>query len=507
MLGGSAASLLSGAGTAGAAVPQGLAAGRHRIGAVSSVIADALRPAIHPRSEWGADLPPTGALREEQPGDVRFLLVHHSVDSNTYRPQDVPRMIRNTYASHTGPAHRWPDVAYNFMVDRYGSIWEARAGSLAGPVMGDASGGSQGFAVLCCLMGSHHLAPPTEAAVAAMVDLLAWLGVHYGIDTRPGAETVFTSRGSNLHPAGTVLRTPTIAGHRDMSATVCPGEYLYRIVTEELPARVTRVRDDAVAAVTHADVRYTLSGRGYWVLRTDGSVDTTGDASDDSAARPRETGEWFTALIPAAGRGGHWLTTNVGRIVAVGSAPPIPDLVDLLGPGALRGDVVGASPTPDGRGLWLVGAEGGVFALGEAGFHGSVPQLQGPGEPLAGRSLAAPIVGVASSPTGHGYWLVAADGGMFSFGDAGYFGSIPQVLPPGRRLDAPVTDMIPQGNGYLLVAIDGGIFTFGQSRFHGSLGGHGQRDIVAATVLPDRSGYLILQSSGTLTAFGTSRVL
>ena len=433
--------------------------------------------------------------------------MHHSASSNVYGSDDVSRMLRSMYAFDTGPARRWPDVAYNFVVDRFGGIWEARAGSVAGSVMGDATGGSQGFAQLCCLMGNHHQAPPTEAAVAATASLLAWLGARYGIDTRPGAEAVFISRGSNLHPPGTVVRTPTIAGHRDMSATICPGDHLYRIVTGDLPARVNRLRDGAAAAVHHSDVRYTPSGRGYWLLRTDGSVHTAGDASGSAGPRRRDPGEWFTGLVPTAGRAGYWLTTNLGRILAVGTAPHVRDLVDLLGAGALRGDVVGGSPTPDGRGFWLVGAEGGVFALGNAGFHGSVPQLQGPGGPLAGRPLAAPVTGLASSPTGRGYWLVAADGGMFCFGDAGFHGSVPQALPPRRRLEAQVTSMVPQGRGYLLVAADGGIFTFGEARFMGSLGGRGVGDVVAAAVKQDRSGYLILRSNGSLAAFGSSRVL
>jgi hypothetical protein len=219
------------------------------------------------------------------------------------------------------------------------------------------------------------------------------------------------------------------------------------------------------------------------------------------------TGERFTSLIPTATGAGYWLTTNLGRVVAVGDAGELTDVVEMLGPHALQDEIVGASATPTGKGLWLVGADGGVFALGDAKFYGSIPDLQRPGGLLEGRRLAKPITGLATSPTGRGYWMVADDGGMFSFGDAGFFGSIPGVLPPGRQLDAEMTDMIPQDKGYLMLAIDGGIFNFGESRFWGSLGGKGLRDVVSATIKADRSGYLILRTNGTIHAFGASTEL
>jgi hypothetical protein len=71
--------------------------------------------------------------------------------------------------------------------------------------------------------------------------------------------------------------------------------------------------------------------------------------------------------------------------------------------------------TPDGGGYWLVASDGGIFSFGDAAFYGS----------MGGHPLNQPIVGMASTPNGGGYWLVASDGGIFSFGDAPYEGSIP----------------------------------------------------------------------------------
>ncbi|MHB1962118.1 MAG: Ig-like domain repeat protein, partial [Acidimicrobiales bacterium] len=110
--------------------------------------------------------------------------------------------------------------------------------------------------------------------------------------------------------------------------------------------------------------------------------------------------------------------------------------------------------TPD----WLVASDGGVFSFGDAGFFGS----------MGGQTLNKPIVAMAATPDGRGYWLVASDGGVFSFGDAGFFGSM-----GGQTLNKPIVAMAatPDGRGYWLVASDGGVFSFGDAGFFGSMGG------------------------------------
>jgi len=193
---------------------------------------------IYPRAAWASGLTVPGALPEERPGDVRFLLVHHSVTGgNDY--SDGCTLIRSIHAFHTGPDKGWPDVAYNFFVDRFGLVWEGRAGSLEAPIKGDATGGSQGYAQLCCLLGDFRSVRPTDAALQSLTRLLAWLSVRYGITTAPGSTSSFVSRGSNRWPAGTSVTTTTIAAHSDMSLTECPGAAAYAIVHQELPALVT----------------------------------------------------------------------------------------------------------------------------------------------------------------------------------------------------------------------------------------------------------------------------
>ncbi len=137
--------------------------------------------------------------------------------------------------------------------------------------------------------------------------------------------------------------------------------------------------------------------------------------------------------------------------------------------------VVGMAATPSGNGYWLVAADGGIFGFGDARFFGST----------GGQRLNRPVVGMAVTPSGDGYWLVAADGGIFGFGDARFFGST-----GGQRLNRPVVGMAASTAGYWLIAEDGGVFAFGDAGFHGSRGGLDPKDrYVAMIASPDRSGY------------------
>ena len=203
---------------------------------------------ILPRDVWGADLPPTGPMTSEAPGDVRFLLVHHSASPNDYSPDQSIRYLRSFYHYHTSDEKGWPDIAYNVLVDKHGQIFEGRQGSIESPVRGDATGGSQGFALLTCFIGDHQDVVPTEPAQSAMVALLAWLADAYEIDPRPGSTVEFVSRGSNLHPEGKLVVTPTITGHRTMSRTTCPGDQAFALVKQSFPQQVT-----AALASTESD--------------------------------------------------------------------------------------------------------------------------------------------------------------------------------------------------------------------------------------------------------------
>jgi hypothetical protein len=162
------------------------------------------------------------------------------------------------------------------------------------------------------------------------------------------------------------------------------------------------------------------------------------------------------------------------------------------------------SPTPGTgqHGYWLVGSDGGIFSFGSAQFHGSTGAM----------ALQRPVVGITPTIDDGGYWLVASDGGIFAFGDAGFYNSIPGLglAPAGssnpKRLNAPIVGMVPSNDagGYFMVAADGGVFAFGDAKFEGSCPGIGGCSGAAVAVMPDASGngYWLVTATGHVYAFG-----
>ena len=159
--------------------------------------------------------------------------------------------------------------------------------------------------------------------------------------------------------------------------------------------------------------------------------------------------------------------------------------------GRHNGFVVGIASTPSGRGYWLAASDGGVFTYGDARFYGSAAPAR----------LRRPIVGIASTPSGRGYWLAAADGGVFAFGDARFRGAATRA--PLRR---PVVGIAstPSGRGYWLAAADGGVFAFGDAHYYGSASRTALTDPIVGIAATSR-GYLLTGADGGVFAFGNAQ--
>ena len=150
----------------------------------------------------------------------------------------------------------------------------------------------------------------------------------------------------------------------------------------------------------------TASGHGLWLVTADGTIAAIGDAprlsfSSHPAAR-------LVAVASVSTHNGLLAVDATGAVLAAGHARALGG-ISRLG----HAPVVGITATPDGKGYWVAGRDGGVFAFGDARFYGS----------MGGVKLQGAVAGVASTPDGRGYWLVGADGGIFSFGDAHYSGN------------------------------------------------------------------------------------
>ncbi|GAB7005061.1 N-acetylmuramoyl-L-alanine amidase [Nocardioides sp. AN3] len=184
------------------------------------------KPAILSRTAWGAD----PSWRNGRPSYIRRIKqvhIHHTATANDYAPGDVPGLLRGMYYYHTHSLG-WFDIAYNFLIDRFGRIWVGRSGGANRAVKGAHTLGFNHESVGIALIGSFDKRRPTSAAMNALVRLAAWkLDKYHG---HPRRTVVVRSKGSDRFPAGRWVRLPTIDGHRDTNQTACPGTALYSLL-------------------------------------------------------------------------------------------------------------------------------------------------------------------------------------------------------------------------------------------------------------------------------------
>ena len=149
---------------------------------------------------------------------------------------------------------------------------------------------------------------------------------------------------------------------------------------------------------------------------------------------------------------GYWLFGGDGGVFAFGDAK----FFGSTGARRLNQPIVGMAPTPSGKGYWLVARDGGVFCFGDAKFFGSTGAMR----------LNSPVLGLTPTSTGKGYWLYARDGGDLLLRRR----EVLRARPAAMRLNRPIVGMAarPQDDGYWMTASDGGIFAFGHAPFHGS---------------------------------------
>ena len=169
--------------------------------------AAASKPTIHTRKEWGAD----ESLRRGTPdyGQVQVGFVHHTAGSNSYTAAQVPSILRGIYAFHVKD-RGWSDIGYQFLVDKFGRVWEGRYGGVDKAVVGAQVGGYNSGSFGASVLGDFTSTTPSTAAITAIQQLFAWKFALHGI---PASGTVQVND-------KTFNR---ISGHRDAGGTTCPG--------------------------------------------------------------------------------------------------------------------------------------------------------------------------------------------------------------------------------------------------------------------------------------------
>jgi hypothetical protein len=186
------------------------------------------QPAMFTRGDWGAR-PFSCAGGPEYASSLKFAVVHHTVNSNNYQPGDSAAMVRAIQAYHMD-VNGYCDIAYHFVIDKYGQIFEGRDGGIDRPVIGGHAGGFNTGSTGVALLGDYSNVNATPAQWEALVHLLRWRLSVGGVDPSLGFWHTVGESPCNCQnwPPGTVVHFDNaIVGHRDVDQTACPGNTFY----------------------------------------------------------------------------------------------------------------------------------------------------------------------------------------------------------------------------------------------------------------------------------------
>jgi N-acetylmuramoyl-L-alanine amidase len=288
------------------------------------------KPAIVPRKAWGADA--CRPRRAPEYGVVKAALVHHTVSANDYSRAEAPSIVLAICRYHRD-SNGWNDIGYNFLVDKYGTIYEGRAGGEDQAVVGAQAQGYNAQTTGIANLGTYTSVRQTPTALRAMARLIRWKLPIHGVPT--GGSTTLVSAGgaANKYPAGTLVRVKRVSGHRDVGATECPGDALYAQLPE-----LRRMVGNLAPAGTGTRLRGILSAAS--VLYKSSSV-LTGSLTSTSAAALG--GQTVSAQVR---RGGRWrilaaLTTDPAGALSLVMHPRVNRTMRLRFSGS--GDLLPAS--------------------------------------------------------------------------------------------------------------------------------------------------------------------
>jgi hypothetical protein len=321
------------------------------IGGTKPAGASPAQPGIVSRSSWGADESyrslNAGCSQPFYASNVRYAVVHHTAGTNNYTPADSAALVRGIYYFHTH-TNQWCDIGYNFLVDRFGTVFEGRYGGVTRAVVGAHAQGFNTESTGVALLGTFSTDPVPSAAYNSLRGLLAWKLALHGVD--PNA---------TVTAAGIQVRT--IIGHRDVNSTECPGDMAEGL----LPG----LRADVAASM----------GSTYHPMPPVRVLDTRSGAG--APATP--VGSGGTIDVRVAGAGGvpaTGVTAVVLNVTATDANGP-PSYLTVWPKGAPRPDASNLNFTPGTSVPNLVttkvGADGSVSVFNHFGSVDVVADVQG----------------------------------------------------------------------------------------------------------------------------------
>ena len=319
------------------------------------------QPPIIARSAWAQGHAPP--RHTPLYGTVMLAFVHHSETPNGYGPGEVPSILQSIFDYHRY-VRGYFDIAYNFAVDAFGRIWEARAGGIDLPIVGAHAGGYNEESTGMVLLGSFMDVVPPPAAIGALEHLLAWKLSLHGIPVVGRATVEVAAYDAFYTPfaPGAHVSLPRIAGHRDGDLTNCPGNAFYaqlpsiRPQVAQLVGSPARATITAPAAPVDAGTAVVVSGR---LTELASGTPLTGAPIELQQITPyaEETlaqlttdagGNWSAVLTPAANvvlRALHRRApAAVSDVVTVAVAPTVALALHSQQPLVVSGTVSPAGP-------------------------------------------------------------------------------------------------------------------------------------------------------------------
>jgi uncharacterized protein with LGFP repeats len=388
-------------------------------------------PPVFSRAQWGADEKMMG-WAPQYASTIKAATLHHTAGSNDYTADQVPAILRSTYAYHA-KSLGWGDIGYNVLVDKFGRLWEGRSGGLASTVVGAHAGGFNSGTFGVSMMGNYDVAATPQPMVDSVAAIIAWKFSLYGVNPR-GTATL-TSGGTDKYPAGARATLPTIHGHRDTKSTACPGRYGY--------ARLGEIRDKAASRLANTKspirTRYDSdAGLRAWLGAPVGGEQSAAGVTWQVYANG--------ARLYSSSIGGVRLVLGgiLDRYLAAG------------GPAVLGPPISDDAPTPGGRGAFVRFQHGDVYwspATGSQLVRGNILNAWLAAGGATG-SLGFPTTSDAPTPDGRGYFVRFQGGDVYWSPTTGAHivrGSIRRTwLATGGTsgyLGFPTTTEGPVGNG------------------------------------------------------------
>ena len=341
---------------------------------------------IEPRSSWAtSDMGWACSTGPSTSSDLRAVVVHHTAGKNTYDADQVPGIIRAIWYYHV-QEKGWCDIAYNFLVDRYGGMWEGRQGGIEKAIIGGHTYGYNTSTSGVSQIGDFQAGSAPYAMTQATKSLVGWKLARHGIEPS-GTTTLVNRSGSTINgvPDGGSITVPRIVGHRDLGTTSCPGSSTYT----QLPAMRTDAKSGAHLYAVHRTFlrrRPTPAEYSYWMwrARVEGLPDTTLEMAHSEAYAGLIITDLFQRVLdrePDAEGMAYWLEVlaSGSSVETVGvyfygsdeyySSYSTPE--DYVA--SLYRDLLHREPEPDGLVYWAGKIRAGMHPAGVAqGFYASI---------------------------------------------------------------------------------------------------------------------------------------